>query len=59
MAKRGDAELASVMRKLLAEIDQSIVDLTWDRHEKKYVLTLRGSAYIDDEEAQALEEAQS
>lgn len=56
---RGDAELASVMRKLLANEDHLLLDMSWDHHERQFVLTLSGSECITEDEALAIEEAQN
>lgn len=57
--QRGDAELAAVMRRMTQEEDQLMLDLSWDRHEKAYVLSFTGSCYVSEDEAQAIEEAQN
>lgn len=55
--KRGDAELASVMRKLLTD-DDTVVDFDWINRESVFELGVSGNAIITEEEAQAIEEAQ-
>lgn len=57
--RRGDTELAAMMRKMINDEDQLMLDLSWDLHEKAYVLSFKGSTYVTEEEAQAIEEAQS
>lgn len=57
MAKRGDAELASAMRRLLAT--EPLSDLTWDRHANTYLFTVSATTTVTEEEAHAIEEAQS
>lgn len=54
--KRGDAELASVMRKLLAD-DDTVVDFYWVNRDSVFEFTVHGGADITEEEAQAIEEA--
>jgi len=54
---RGDAELASVMRKLLADND-TVVDFDWINRESVFELGVSGNAIITEDEAQAIEGAQ-
>lgn len=52
---RGDAELASVMRRML-ESGEALVSYDWDVRGKFYHFQLTGEAQISDEEANAIEE---
>lgn len=54
---RGDAEFASVMRKLLT-YDDTLVEFTWVNRDSHFLLEIRGEAFVTEEEAQAIEEAQ-
>lgn len=56
MAQRGDAELASVMRKLLDH--EALTGLDWQHRDSVYHFRISGSATITEDEAQAIEEAQ-
>lgn len=56
---RGDAELASVMRRMLKEEDEVVFDLSWSPHDQCYIVSISGAISVSEEEAQAIQEAGS
>lgn len=53
--RRGDAELAAVMRRMLEE-DEELIDLSWSPRDHCYILSISATVNVDEHEAQAVQD---